>query len=61
MSWVTIKWSDIRGVRRSGSHRMTKRILHWPYCSNCKLMALRNDVTRRALRAPCVWWEDEKG
>ena len=46
-----------QGVRHVSTHRMTERILHWHYCACCGLLALNNDVTRRALRAPCVWFE----
>ena len=46
-----------RGIRRAGPHRMTKRIFHWPYCARCGLVALKNDATRRALRAQCVTYE----
>lgn len=38
--------------------RMTERILHWLYCAYCGLVNLKNDTTRRALRATCEWLED---
>ena len=25
----------------------------WPYCLKCGLLYIRNDVTRRAIKAPC--------
>jgi hypothetical protein len=43
-----------RGRRDVGVHQMTRKILHWRYCARCGLMNLKNDATRRALRAPCV-------
>lgn len=36
------------------AHHMAGRVLHWPYCLTCGLVALKNDATRAALRAPCV-------
>jgi hypothetical protein len=47
-----------QGRRVVGSHQMTKRICHWPYCARCGLVALKNERTRRALAAPCVTTED---
>jgi hypothetical protein len=49
-----------KGRRVRGPHQMNgilKR-LPWPYCTRCGLIALRNDVTRRALKEPCETWED---
>ena len=43
-----------RGRRVVGPHKMTKRICHWPYCARCGLVALKNEVSQRALAAPCV-------
>lgn len=57
--WKTVKdvgsFLQQKGVKRTGNHNMSKRIIHWPYCSNCGLVALKNDVTRKALKAKCVW------
>jgi hypothetical protein len=47
-----------RGVRKTGEHRMTRKVLHWRACTRCGLMNLRNDATRKALAKPCVWEED---
>lgn len=46
-----------KGRANVGRHAMTKRIFHWPYCARCGLLALKNEPTRRALRAPCVVYE----
>lgn len=49
-----------QGRKVTGAHSMTgvlKR-MPWPYCKRCGLIALRNDATRKALREPCVTWED---
>jgi hypothetical protein len=47
-----------KGQRRTGPHAMTGRVLNWAHCSRCGLLALKNDATRRALKEPCVWYED---
>lgn len=41
------------GVTRTGPHNMKGKVLHWPYCGNCGLLALKNDVSRAALRSLC--------
>ena len=46
-----------KGQKRVGTHSMTKPVLHWRYCAHCGLMNLKNDVTKRALRQPCVTYE----
>lgn len=47
------------GTTRTGVHNFSKRkVLHWPYCSNCGLMLLKNEVTRRAAKAACRWTDD---
>lgn len=44
-----------KGTKRvRDSHSMTKRIAHWPYCAHCGLVALKNDVSRKKLKQPCV-------
>ena len=45
------------GVKRIGSHAMTKSIFHWRYCAHCGLLALKNEATRKALRGPCIVYE----
>jgi hypothetical protein len=44
-----------RGQRSVGVHQWAplKRI-PWPYCKRCGLLALRNEVTRTAMKAACV-------
>lgn len=57
VQWV--KWDGkTHGKIVRGPHQMTKRVLNWPYCSRCGLVALRNDATRIALKAQCVTEED---
>ncbi len=52
-AWVP--WEGpTKGTVKRGPHQMTKRILHWPYCSRCGLMALKNDASRAALKRECV-------
>lgn len=48
---------EYEGRKSIGAHAMNKRICHWPYCSRCGLVALKNDITRKALRSPCVVYE----
>lgn len=48
-----------RGTQRVGPHNMSRRILHWLYCANCGLLALKNVATRAALRRPCIWQDDD--
>ncbi len=51
--WVP--WTGpTKGTVRRGPHQMTKRILHWPYCARCGLVALKNEASRQALRRECV-------
>jgi hypothetical protein len=44
-----------KGARSVGVHspKMRKRI-PWPVCSRCGLPYLKNEATRRAVKAPCV-------
>lgn len=51
------EWLNSRGVLHRGAHALTRKILHWPYCVRCGLVALRNDETRRALNRQCEWEE----
>jgi hypothetical protein len=49
------EWLTSRGTLRQGTHSFTKRICHWSYCANCGLVTLKNEATRRAMKAACVW------
>lgn len=53
-----IPWEDRKHTTRRGPHSFTKKICNWPYCSKCGLVALKNDVSRRAVKAECQWMED---
>lgn len=55
--WVPFE--DRGSLTRRGPHSMTGKILHWPYCKRCGLIALKNDTTKRALRKVCEWIEDK--
>jgi hypothetical protein len=58
ITWVPFDEASKPKLRR-GPHQMAKlKRLPWPYCKRCGLLALKNDVTRRALRAECVTLED---
>lgn len=48
----------VSGSKRTGTHRMTERVLHWCYCANCGLLNLKNEATRRAMKKSCQWIED---
>lgn len=60
----TRKWNRVtdvraflaeRGTRNVGAHNPKQRKrLPWPVCSRCGLLYLRNEATRRAVRAACV-------
>jgi len=41
------------GVKRKLPHAMTKRLCHWVVCGHCGLVALKNDVSVRAMRRSC--------
>ena len=52
------KWPEgVTGIR---PHEMTAKVLHWPRCKHCGLVALRNDATRAKLREGCYVWADEQ-
>jgi len=34
-------------------HHFTQKVLHWPYCSGCGLIKLKNDTTEKAAQQPC--------
>ena len=59
--WTVV--SDVRsfladkGHRNVGVHALTKRVAHWACCTRCGLLALKNDVTRKALKGACVVYE----
>ncbi len=51
-------WRERKAVLRTAPHAFTRKVLHWSACSRCGLIALRNEVTRAAMRRQCVVWED---
>lgn len=40
------------------AHSFTKRVFHWPYCSGCGLVLLKNESTARRAVGPCESMED---
>ncbi len=42
------------------AHSMTARIGHWPACSVCGLIALRNPASRAALGQACPGARDQR-
>ena len=47
------------GVIGTRPHAMTGKILHWPTCVHCGLVALKNEATRKRLKRGCWVWKDE--
>lgn len=43
-----------RGTVKSMPHNLNVAVLHWRYCSRCGLIALKNDASRKAMKAACV-------
>lgn len=60
-TWETV--SDVagflsqRGTKRTRIHAFKGKVCHWSYCVQCGLVMLRNDVSRKAVKAPCVTYE----
>lgn len=44
--------------KKNVPHSFNKKILHWFYCSGCGLVALKNDVTMKAMKKPCNSMEE---
>jgi hypothetical protein len=57
IAWIPFDEKNKATVRR-GSHNMSGKVLHWRYCRNCGLIALKNDVSRKAIAKQCEWLED---
>lgn len=55
VQWVPLE--ERKAHLKRGPHRLTGRLkrLPWPFCVQCGLLALKNDVTKRALRRQCEW------
>lgn len=55
--------SDVRafladkGTKRVREHAFTKKVCHWSCCGQCGLLLLKNDATRKAVKAKCVTYE----
>ncbi len=56
-----IPWDErVKARIRRGPHAMQKlKRLSWPYCTRCGILALKNEATRKVLRAECVTLEDD--
>jgi hypothetical protein len=63
VEWQSLSASDrkdflsAKGQVRRAPHKFTMKVLHWRACSTCGLLPLRNELTRKAIRAACVWEE----
>jgi len=58
MAWTTIKASDIEDDKnipyKFEAHSFNRRLLErWECCSNCGLIALRNDPTFWCIKVGC--------
>ena len=51
--------ADVVGTRAHTPRKILRRI-PWLVCSRCGLVYLNNEATRRAIRAGCWVWRDEK-
>ena len=58
ITWVP--WDGKCKTRtRRGPHKMGRlKRFSWPYCQRCGIVALKNEATRKVLRAECVTLED---
>lgn len=50
-------WLHQKPNMRRGPHNFRKMFkrLHWPVCSHCGLMLLKNKATELAARKQCEW------
>lgn len=51
---------EAKGRQHIGVHNMRGTIgkkppLPWVFCLQCGLLNLKNDVTHKALKRPCIW------
>lgn len=54
IEWAAWDTSSRATVSRGPHVMVTRKRLKWAHCARCGLIALRNDVTRVALRRECV-------
>lgn len=40
------------------AHQFTKRVFHWPYCSGCGLVLLKNESSQKRATEGCESMED---
>ena len=40
-------------------HQFTKKVFHWPYCSGCGLVLLKNESSQKRSKEPCQSMEDQ--
>lgn len=59
IQWLPFDERSKAKVKR-GPHVMTGKLkrLPWVFCKRCGLLNLKNEASRRALRAECVTLED---
>jgi hypothetical protein len=54
-------WKDRASVKKTGPHKwvhVKSFRFPWLYCSRCRLLWLKNDVSNKAAKKPCGWEED---
>ena len=51
------RWKQ-RVYKQNVAHSFNRKVLNWVYCSGCGLLALNNEVTRRAMNKPCPSMEE---
>lgn len=47
-----------KGIKRVRDHSFKSQILSWPFCSQCGLVLLKNETSRKCAQQKCVVWED---
>jgi hypothetical protein len=58
--WITIADPDehfAKFTKKRMPHQFNKLVFHWPYCSRCGLVLLKNEATRKAARKKCEFYE----
>ena len=45
---------------KTTKHAFNKKVCHWVYCSGCGLVALNNEVSRKAMQKPCYSMEESE-
>ena len=61
-TWKVRQTNELsKGNKRKGTHHwyhIKGFRFPWPVCDNCGLVGLKNEATRKAIKAQCEWEED---